>query len=149
MGLHDSACPIETQETIQETIRFRRKKSIRFSIQVSIGGALPPAPELYKQATANGWIDSGALLSGERHSGSRRFATVISPPDRDEDASSACTVGSYFPSGPSAFPARKMATDRQMLVRTAARGRRVLQLSARGVNRSFGPRHQTAPTGRR
>ena len=55
--------PIETQETIEETIRFAEEID-PFSIQVSIAAPYP-GTELYKQATANGWIDASALqISG-------------------------------------------------------------------------------------
>ena len=51
--------PIETQETIEETIRFAQEID-PFSIQVSIAAPYP-GTELYRQATENGWLDSSAL----------------------------------------------------------------------------------------
>jgi radical SAM superfamily enzyme YgiQ (UPF0313 family) len=47
--------PIETQETIEETIRFAQELD-PFSIQVSIAAPYP-GTELYRQATENGWFD--------------------------------------------------------------------------------------------
>ncbi len=44
--------PIETQETIEETIRFAQEID-PFSIQVSIAAPYP-GTELYRQATENG-----------------------------------------------------------------------------------------------
>ena len=57
--------PIETQETIEETIRFAQEID-PFSIQVSIAAPYP-GTELYRQATDNGWLDSNALRLRQRH----------------------------------------------------------------------------------
>ena len=46
--------PIETQETIEETIRFAKELDV-FSIQVSLAAPYP-GTELYEQAKKNGWF---------------------------------------------------------------------------------------------
>src|SRR5947209_2541009 len=53
--------PIETQETIEETIRFAQELDPH-TIQVSIAAPYP-GTELYDQAVANGWLDNSVLLA--------------------------------------------------------------------------------------
>src|SRR5579864_6572659 len=48
--------PVETKETIEETIRFAQELDPH-TIQVSIAAPYP-GTELYDQATANGWMDN-------------------------------------------------------------------------------------------
>jgi hopanoid biosynthesis associated radical SAM protein HpnJ len=112
--------PIETQETIEETIRFAEEID-PFSIQVSIAAPYP-GTELYKQATANGWIDAGALqLSGGGIQVSTlRYEHLSS--DEIEDAVERMYRRFYFRHRPILRFLREMATDRQMLVRRLREG---------------------------
>lgn len=112
--------PIETQETIEETIRFAEEID-PFSIQVSIAAPYP-GTELYKQATANGWIDSSALqLSGKGIQISTLRYDHLSP-DEIEDAVERMYRRFYFRHRPILRFLREMATDRQMLVRRLREG---------------------------
>jgi radical SAM superfamily enzyme YgiQ (UPF0313 family) len=59
--------PGETEETIQETIRFAREVNPH-TIQVSVAAPYP-GTELHRQAVAEGWLpegDDGAALVSER-----------------------------------------------------------------------------------
>jgi len=54
--------PIESQDTIEQTIRFAQELDPH-TIQVSIAAPYP-GTELYRQAQQNGWLAGGALVSG-------------------------------------------------------------------------------------
>ena len=56
--------PGETQETIEDTIRFAREINPH-TIQVSLAAPYP-GTELYRQARAEGWLDGADALVGER-----------------------------------------------------------------------------------
>jgi radical SAM superfamily enzyme YgiQ (UPF0313 family) len=112
--------PIETQETIEETIRFAEEID-PFSIQVSIAAPYP-GTELYKQATTNGWIDASALqISGKGIQISTLRYDHLSP-DEIEDAVERMYRRFYFRHRPILRFLREMATDRQMLVRRLREG---------------------------
>jgi hopanoid biosynthesis associated radical SAM protein HpnJ len=55
--------PGETQETIQDTIRFAREINPH-TIQVSLAAPYP-GTELYKQAVENGWLEAQRLVSDD------------------------------------------------------------------------------------
>jgi radical SAM superfamily enzyme YgiQ (UPF0313 family) len=55
--------PGETQETIQDTIRFAREINPH-TIQVSLAAPYP-GTELYKQAVENGWLEADRLISDD------------------------------------------------------------------------------------
>ena len=115
--------PIETQETIEETIRFAEEID-PFSIQVSIAAPYP-GTELYRQATDNGWLDASAL-AGKGVSGNGiqvstlRYSHLSS--DEIEDAVERMYRRFYFRHRPILRFLREMATDRQMLDAPSARG---------------------------
>jgi len=111
--------PIETQETIEETIRFAEEID-PFSIQVSIAAPYP-GTELYKQATTNGWFDSKAMLSGNGIQVSTLRYDHLSA-DEIEDAVERMYRRFYFRHRPIFRFLREMATDRQMLVRRLREG---------------------------
>ena len=112
--------PIETQETIEETIRFAEEID-PFSIQVSIAAPYP-GTELYRQATSNGWIDASALqVSGNGLQVSTLRYDHLSS-DEIEDAVERMYRRFYFRHRPILRFLREMATDRQMLVRRIREG---------------------------
>jgi radical SAM superfamily enzyme YgiQ (UPF0313 family) len=111
--------PIETQETIEETIRFAQEID-PFSIQVSIAAPYP-GTELYKQATDNGWIDSQSMVSGNGIQVSTLRYSHLSP-DEIEDAVERMYRRFYFRHKPILRFLREMAGDRQMLVRRLREG---------------------------
>jgi radical SAM superfamily enzyme YgiQ (UPF0313 family) len=111
--------PIETQETIEETIRFAEEID-PFSIQVSIAAPYP-GTELYRQATDNGWLDSNALISGNGIQVSTLRYSHLSP-DEIEDAVERMYRRFYFRYKPILRFVREMATDKQMLVRRLREG---------------------------
>lgn len=58
--------PVETKETIEQTIRFAQELDV-FSMQVSLAAPYP-GTELYEQARLNGWFskkDKAALVEGD------------------------------------------------------------------------------------
>jgi radical SAM superfamily enzyme YgiQ (UPF0313 family) len=111
--------PIETQETIEETIRFAQEID-PFSIQVSIAAPYP-GTELYRQATENNWVDSNALISGKGLQVSTLRYDHLSA-DEIEDAVERMYRRFYFRQKPILRFLREMATDRQMLVRRLREG---------------------------
>ena len=63
--------PVETRETIEESIRFARELDL-FSIQVSLAAPYP-GTELYEQARRNGWLagaDTADFVQGDGFQGS-------------------------------------------------------------------------------
>jgi len=111
--------PIETQETIEETIRFAQEID-PFSIQVSIAAPYP-GTELYRQATENQWLDSSALINGNGLQISTLRYSHLSA-DEIEDAVERMYRRFYFRHRPILRFLREMATDRQMLVRRLREG---------------------------
>ncbi|MGH9581554.1 MAG: radical SAM protein, partial [Bryobacteraceae bacterium] len=112
--------PIETQETIDETIRFAEELD-PFSIQVSIAAPYP-GTELYRQATENGWMDSSVLVSLNGVQTSTLRYPHLSP-DGIEEAVERMYRRFYFRQKPILRFLREMAADRQMLVRRLREGR--------------------------
>jgi hopanoid biosynthesis associated radical SAM protein HpnJ len=111
--------PIETQETVEETIRFAQEID-PFSIQVSIAAPYP-GTELYKQATENGWMDNNVLIDGTGIQTSTLRYPHLSP-DEIEDAVERMYRRFYFRSKPIFRFLREMATNRQMLARRLREG---------------------------
>jgi hopanoid biosynthesis associated radical SAM protein HpnJ len=111
--------PIETQETIEETIRFAEELD-PFSIQVSIAAPYP-GTELYQQARENGWLDSSALVSANGVQTSTLRYPHLSPEDIEE-AVERMYRRFYFRHKPIFRFLREMVTDRQMLVRRLREG---------------------------
>src|SRR6202000_2257809 len=114
-----SGRPIETQETIEETIRFAQEID-PFSIQVSIAAPYP-GTELYRQATENGWLDASAMLLGNGIQVSTLRYNHLSP-DEIEDAVERMYRRFYFRPRPILRFLREMAPDRQLLVRGLREG---------------------------
>lgn len=112
--------PIETRETIEETIRFAQELDPH-TIQVSIAAPYP-GTELYRQAVANGWLDEGALVS---ETGLQQ-STLSYPhltPEEMEDAIERMYRRFYFRAKPILRIVREMLGDRQMLFRRLREGR--------------------------
>ncbi len=112
--------PVETDETIEETIRFAADLD-PFSIQVSIAAPYP-GTELYRQALENGWVDSDALISGN----GLQVSTLRYPhltPDAIEDAVERMYRRFYFRPRPILRFMGEMATDPGMLRRRLREGR--------------------------
>jgi hopanoid biosynthesis associated radical SAM protein HpnJ len=111
--------PVETPETIDETIRFAMELD-PFSIQVSIASPYP-GTELYQQAIENSWVDSRLLVSGS----GVQISTLRYPhlsPDQIEEAVERMYRSFYFRLKPILRFVREMATSRQMLVRRLREG---------------------------
>ena len=74
--------PGETQETIEETIRFATEINPH-TIQVSLAAPYP-GTFLYKQALENGWLDDAQRRTGRRARRADRAAALpASQPHRD------------------------------------------------------------------
>lgn len=111
--------PIETQETIEETVRFAEELD-PFSIQVSI--ATPyPGTELYRDAIQNGWVDSRVLVASNGVQTSTLRYPHLSP-EQVEEAVERMYRRFYFRWKPILRFVREMATSRQMLVRRLREG---------------------------
>ena len=74
--------PVETRETIEETIRFAQELDV-FSIQVSLAAPYP-GTELYQQALANGWFAKGTSEASIRDDGYQDM--LLAYPDLSREA---------------------------------------------------------------
>lgn len=111
--------PIETRETIEETIRFACELSPH-TIQVSIAAPYP-GTELYQQAQANGWFTNDALVA----SSGIQTSTLQYPHLSSEEIENAVEqMYRRFYFRPKAILpiVREMLSDRQMLVRRLREG---------------------------
>jgi hopanoid biosynthesis associated radical SAM protein HpnJ len=111
--------PIETPETVEETIRFACEVSPH-TIQVSIAAPYP-GTELYTQAKANGWFADDALVAS-----SGIQTSTLHYPDLSsvaiEDAVEQMYRRFYFRPKAILPIVREMLSDRQMLVRRLREG---------------------------
>jgi hopanoid biosynthesis associated radical SAM protein HpnJ len=111
--------PIETQETIEETIRFAQELDPH-TIQVSIAAPYP-GTELYDQAVANGWFDNKVMIANSGiQTGTLHYPNLSV--DDIEEAVERMYKRFYFRAKPIFRIVREMATDRQMLVRRLREG---------------------------
>ena len=112
--------PIETKETIEETIRFAQELDPH-TIQVSIAAPYP-GTELYDQARQNGWLDNSVLVAGSGiQTSTLRYPNLT--PDEIEDAVERMYRRFYFRWKPIFRIVREMMGDRQMMVRRLREGR--------------------------
>ncbi len=112
--------PLETRETIEETIRFAQELDPH-TIQVSIAAPYP-GTELYRQAEANGWLAGGTLVSGSGiQSSVLRYPHLT--PDEMEEAVERMYRRFYFRLKPILRIVREMAGDPHMAVRRLREGR--------------------------
>jgi hopanoid biosynthesis associated radical SAM protein HpnJ len=111
--------PIETSETVEETIRFACELSPH-TIQVSIAAPYP-GTELYEQAQANGWFTNQSLVA---NSGIQ--SSILEYPNfsgsQIEDAVERMYRKFYFRPRAIAPIVWEMLSDRQMLVRRLREG---------------------------
>jgi hopanoid biosynthesis associated radical SAM protein HpnJ len=115
--------PIETKETIEQTIAFAKELDPH-TIQVSIAAPYP-GTELYAQAVQNGWFDSrvskDALVAGSGiQTSTLRYEHLT--PDEMEEAVARMYKEFYFRAKPILRIVREMATDKQMMVRRLREG---------------------------
>jgi hopanoid biosynthesis associated radical SAM protein HpnJ len=112
--------PIETRETIEETIRFAQELDPH-TIQVSIAAPYP-GTELYRQAVDNGWLDRSALVT-ERGIQAAPLRYPHLSPEEMEDAVERMYRRFYFRARPILRIVREMLGDRQMMFRRLREGR--------------------------
>ncbi|PSO56180.1 MAG: hopanoid biosynthesis associated radical SAM protein HpnJ [Cyanobacteria bacterium QH_8_48_120] len=112
--------PVETRETIEETIRFACEINPH-TIQVSIAAPYP-GTELYEQAQANGWFTSGSHVAASGIQTATLEYPNLSSADI-EDAVERMYRQFYFRPKAILPIVREMASDRQMLVRRLREGR--------------------------
>jgi hopanoid biosynthesis associated radical SAM protein HpnJ len=124
--------PGETQETIQETIKFAREVNPH-TIQVSVAAPYP-GTELYRQAKENGWLPAdsdGATLVSE--SGTQLAA--LSYPDLGHteilDSVDAFYKRFYFRAGKIAEMSAEMIRSPEMAARRLREGREFVQFLGR------------------
>lgn len=111
--------PIETRETIEESIRFACEINPH-TIQVSIAAPYP-GTELYNQAKANGWFaDDTLVASSGIQTSALRYPDLNSK--EIEDAVERMYRKFYFRSQAIIPIVREMLTDPQMLVRRLREG---------------------------
>jgi len=111
--------PIETKETIEETIRFACELDPH-TIQVSIAAPYP-GTELYDQALQNGWFArDGLVASSGIQTSTLQYPHLTTA--EIEDAVERMYRTFYFRPKPILRIVREMATDRQMLVRRLREG---------------------------
>jgi len=111
--------PIETRETIEETIRFACEISPH-TIQVSIAAPYP-GTELYQQAIANGWFSDQALVANSGIQTSTLHYPDLSSAEI-EDAVEQMYRRFYFRPKAIVPIVREMLGDRQMLMRRLREG---------------------------
>jgi radical SAM superfamily enzyme YgiQ (UPF0313 family) len=112
--------PVETKETVAETIRFACELSPH-TIQVSIAAPYP-GTELYQQAKENGWFGENSLVatSGIQNS-TLQYPNMSGA--QIEDAVEQMYRQFYFRPQAIIPIVREMLSDRQMLVRRLREGR--------------------------
>jgi radical SAM superfamily enzyme YgiQ (UPF0313 family) len=111
--------PIETRETVEETIRFACEINPH-TIQVSIAAPYP-GTELYEQAQANNWFADSALVAKSGIQTSTLQYPTISTAEI-EDAVERMYRKFYFRPKAILPIIREMVTDRQMMVRRLREG---------------------------
>lgn len=111
--------PIETRETVEETIRFACELSPH-TIQVSIAAPYP-GTELYEQAQSNGWFANNSLVATSGIQTSTLQYSSLSSAEI-EDAVEKMYRKFYFRPQAIIPIVREMITDRQMLVRRLREG---------------------------
>jgi hopanoid biosynthesis associated radical SAM protein HpnJ len=111
--------PVETKETVEETIRFAQELDPH-TIQVSIAAPYP-GTELYDQALANGWFARDSLISGSGIQTSTLQYEHMSTAEI-EDAVERMYRSFYFRPKAIGRIVVEMITDRQMLVRRLREG---------------------------
>ena len=111
--------PVETRETVEETIRFAQELDPH-TIQVSIAAPYP-GTELYDQALANGWFARDSLISGSGiQTSTLQYERHV---HREiEDAVERMYRAFYFRPRPSRASSPRCCTDRQMMVRRLREG---------------------------
>jgi radical SAM superfamily enzyme YgiQ (UPF0313 family) len=111
--------PIETKETIEETIRFAQELDPH-TIQVSIAAPYP-GTQLYEEALANNWLAHDVLIAGSGIQASTlRYPNLT--PEEIEVAVERMYRRFYFRWKPILRILREMVTDRQMFVRRLREG---------------------------
>lgn len=111
--------PMETKETIEETIRFAQELDPH-TIQVSIAAPYP-GTELYKQALDNGWFDNSVLVAGNGiQTSTLRYPHLSS--EEIEEGVERMYRRFYFRAKPILRIVKEMALDRQMMVRRLREG---------------------------
>jgi radical SAM superfamily enzyme YgiQ (UPF0313 family) len=111
--------PVETKETIEETIRFAQELDPH-TIQVSIAAPYP-GTELYDQAISNGWFARESLIANSGIQTSTLQYPHLSTAEI-EDAVEQMYRRFYFRAKPIARIVAEMATDRQMMIRRLREG---------------------------
>lgn len=111
--------PVETPQTVQETIDFAKELDPH-TIQVSIAAPYP-GTELYDQAMANGWFARESLISSSGIQTSTLQYQNMSTAEI-EDAVERMYRAFYFRPGKIAHIVAEMLTDRQMLMRRLKEG---------------------------
>lgn len=111
--------PIETPETVRETIDFAKELDPH-TIQVSIAAPYP-GTELYAQAQANNWFSRESLISGSGIQVSSLSYENMSPAEI-EDAVERMYREFYFRPKKIAGIVAEMLTERQMFMRRLREG---------------------------
>ncbi len=111
--------PIETPETVRETIDFAKELDPH-TIQVSIAAPYP-GTELYAQAQSNGWFARDSLVAGSGIQTSTLQYAQMSTAEI-EDAVERMYRQFYFRPKKIGQIVAEMVTDRQMLVRRLREG---------------------------
>jgi hopanoid biosynthesis associated radical SAM protein HpnJ len=111
--------PVETPQTVQETIDFAKELDPH-TIQVSIAAPYP-GTELYDQALANGWFARDGLISMSGiQTSTLRYESMST--EAIEDAVERMYRSFYFRPKKIAHIVAEMLTDRQMMVRRLREG---------------------------
>ena len=114
--------PVETRETIEETIRFAEELDV-FSIQVSLAAPYP-GTELYEQARLNGWFAGRDKTDILQEDGFQQSALEYPGCSREEifEAVDRFYRRYYLRSGPVLRILRTMLADKDVFVRRCREG---------------------------
>jgi hopanoid biosynthesis associated radical SAM protein HpnJ len=131
--------PIESRETIENTIRFAQELD-PYTIQVSIAAPFA-GTELYRQAIQNGWLENGYFCydSGIQTAALRYPGLSF---DQIEEAVAKMYRRFYFRMKPLLRMLLEMSADRRVLIRRLREGREFLQYLRM---RKESGRNQSAP----
>ena len=131
--------PVESHDSIEDTIRFARELD-PYSIQVSIAAPFP-GTELYDQAVRNGWLNNNVLLADS----GIQMSTLSYPGltiDEIEEAVERMYRRFYFHPKPILRMLREMATDGHLLVRRLREGKEFLDYLGARKKMGNGRKHQ-------
>jgi hopanoid biosynthesis associated radical SAM protein HpnJ len=134
--------PVETRDTMEETIRFAQELDPH-TIQVSIAAPYP-GTELYDDAMRNGWLGSETLVEGSGIQSSPLHYPDLTP-DEIEEGVERMYRRFYFRARPIMRMLREMVASKRVFLRRIREGREFLSYlnERKESGRAQGPKEQS------